>query len=236
MNETSDKKEYISDYILGNNRIILLFQNRICSYSMQDGGLINEKIIPSGITGNLNAFCTDQYYVQTDSLFQSIELTDPDKMYVITDSMNLLTLNDQFEVLNTVRSSELYSLFLKMDNYKFLNRNNTTIIINKENKKIAELKTSANATLIGQKLYDIQDKSLLEFDLADLLSENSPKIHFENLTSKQAFEMIQKHEEDSAFVILDVRTPEEYQSGHIENAILLDFKSPDFREKISALG
>ena len=33
---------------------------------------------------------------------------------------------------------------------------------------------------------------------------------------------------DSNAVLLDVRTPEEFEEGHIPGSILLDYKSPDF--------
>ena len=56
-----------------------------------------------------------------------------------------------------------------------------------------------------------------------------------NITCKQAMELIQKHNQDTDFIILDVRTPEEFKSGHIENAILIDYKSGDFKDKISKL-
>ena len=35
--------------------------------------------------------------------------------------------------------------------------------------------------------------------------------------------------------LIDVRTPEEFKDGHIENAILIDIKSVDFRDKIQKL-
>lgn len=37
------------------------------------------------------------------------------------------------------------------------------------------------------------------------------------------------------YVILDVRTPLEYEQGHIEDAILIDFRSADFEEQLSKL-
>ncbi|MFH0863067.1 MAG: rhodanese-like domain-containing protein [Candidatus Altiarchaeota archaeon] len=37
------------------------------------------------------------------------------------------------------------------------------------------------------------------------------------------------------FVILDVRTPEEYSAGHIEGAVLLDFEADDFKQKADGL-
>ena len=36
-------------------------------------------------------------------------------------------------------------------------------------------------------------------------------------------------------VVLDVRTPEEYAKGHLPGSVLLDFKAPDFKEKVTKL-
>jgi protein disulfide-isomerase len=41
--------------------------------------------------------------------------------------------------------------------------------------------------------------------------------------------------DDKQNVILDVRTPEEFQAGHISGAVNLDFNAPDFQTKAAAL-
>ncbi len=55
------------------------------------------------------------------------------------------------------------------------------------------------------------------------------------ITSKQAFDLIQKNQSNPNFVILDVRTPAEYQSGAIAGAIDIDFYAPDFKTKLNQL-
>jgi rhodanese-related sulfurtransferase len=57
----------------------------------------------------------------------------------------------------------------------------------------------------------------------------------EDITCRKAVKLIQKHSQDTNFVILDVRTPEEFKNGHIEKAISIDYKSSDFQDKISML-
>lgn len=42
-------------------------------------------------------------------------------------------------------------------------------------------------------------------------------------------------EADKDAVLLDVRTPGEFQQGHLANAQLLDFNDPSFADKLSAL-
>ena len=56
-----------------------------------------------------------------------------------------------------------------------------------------------------------------------------------NLDSKQALNLIDKNQNNPDFIILDVRTPEEYNSGHIINAVNIDYKSGNFKEDINKL-
>ena len=45
------------------------------------------------------------------------------------------------------------------------------------------------------------------------------------ISPKMASDLIAKHKNNADFIILDVRTPQEFNNGHIEKAILLDFYS-----------
>jgi rhodanese-related sulfurtransferase len=58
----------------------------------------------------------------------------------------------------------------------------------------------------------------------------------ENVNPLEAFDLIQQNEGDADFVIIDVRTPQEYAQDHLEGAINIDFKSPLFEaDLLSAL-
>lgn len=54
-------------------------------------------------------------------------------------------------------------------------------------------------------------------------------------TPADAYALIQNNKENNAFVIIDVRTPEEYQNGFIKDAINLDFYSETFRDELDKL-
>jgi rhodanese-related sulfurtransferase len=56
-----------------------------------------------------------------------------------------------------------------------------------------------------------------------------------NISSLEADKMIKAHANDPSYVILDVRTPDEFKEGHIKNALNIDYRSQDFREKINKL-
>ncbi len=55
------------------------------------------------------------------------------------------------------------------------------------------------------------------------------------VSAKEAADLIKMHSGNSEFVILDIRTPGEYNSGHLANSILIDFYSNTFADQLSQL-
>ncbi len=57
----------------------------------------------------------------------------------------------------------------------------------------------------------------------------------EDISPQEALTLIQNNQNNPDFVIIDVRTPEEFADGHIENASNIDFYSATFREELDNL-
>jgi rhodanese-related sulfurtransferase len=57
----------------------------------------------------------------------------------------------------------------------------------------------------------------------------------ENITTEEAYILIQENKDNPNFVILDVRTPEEFLGDYIENAVNLDYYSDIFRNDLEKL-
>jgi len=57
----------------------------------------------------------------------------------------------------------------------------------------------------------------------------------EDVNLEEAFALMEDNRSNQNFVIIDVRTPEEYASGHIEKAINLDFYSETFKDELDQL-
>ena len=55
------------------------------------------------------------------------------------------------------------------------------------------------------------------------------------LSPTEAADLIEKHKGDANFVILDIRTPGEYQSGHLKDATMIDYYSKTFVNDIGRL-
>ena len=57
----------------------------------------------------------------------------------------------------------------------------------------------------------------------------------EDITPQEAFTLIQNNQNNPDFVIIDVRTLEEFAEEHIENATNIDFYSETFRDMLNNL-
>ena len=73
----------------------------------------------------------------------------------------------------------------------------------------------------------------LGFVFPSLSAQDSTRIIA--VSAKEAADLIDKHNGDSAFAILDIRTPGEFQSGHLSKSILIDFYSQTFVDQLSRL-
>jgi len=60
-------------------------------------------------------------------------------------------------------------------------------------------------------------------------------LNIEDVTCEEAFKMIKKNKDEPDFVILDVRTPEEYAEDHLEGSRNIDYNSPDFTSKLEEM-
>jgi phage shock protein E len=56
-----------------------------------------------------------------------------------------------------------------------------------------------------------------------------------NISVEDANTLITDNRGNPDFVILDVRIPEEYAAGHIENAVNIDYEAADFRDRVNKL-
>ncbi len=57
----------------------------------------------------------------------------------------------------------------------------------------------------------------------------------QQVSANEAYQLIQQRRNDPDFVILDIRTPQEFVAGHIQGAVNIDFYAPTFQQELSQL-
>ena len=66
-------------------------------------------------------------------------------------------------------------------------------------------------------------------------SDSTSQQMFQQLSAQEAVTLIAARANDPTFVILDVRTPEEFLREHILNAVNIDFNTPHFDAQLDGL-
>ena len=59
--------------------------------------------------------------------------------------------------------------------------------------------------------------------------------NLESVDAKAAYQIIQNNLNNPDFIIVDVRTPEEYSEGHINNSININYTSDKFGDQVKSL-
>ena len=63
----------------------------------------------------------------------------------------------------------------------------------------------------------------------------APEQIIKDVDAQEAFVLLEENQENADFVIIDVRTPEEFTEAHVENAINIVFGSEGFEDEIGEL-
>jgi len=131
-----------------NDVFYLVFKNRIDKYSSKNGSLIQSKEFPEDEFGGLKYFTGGHAYCQDDQgKFSS--LSDTTKRYVCTGSGKTLVIDDQLNIVNTIEK-DLWIHFIDFEEYRFITNNKTTFILDRADRKIAEIEAGSNALGVRQ--------------------------------------------------------------------------------------
>jgi len=76
---------------------------------------------------------------------------------------------------------------------------------------------------------------VLSISCSQLVGPKSPGQVIESVSLEEAFALMVDNQDRDDFVIIDLRTAGEYASGHIKEAINLDYSSSDFSEALEGL-
>ncbi len=168
------KEDPILGFQLLNNEIYLVFKNKMAKYSKETGDLIIEKDFPNENFGELKNFIGNQVYVINDNNnnnnnLVSLPQSDTTKVFVLTNQSKTLSIDNQLNVNNIIAYEDLSIYNLRTKDLRFFAKENKTLIIDSEGKRVAELETSSNAFLVGETLYDSKKDSFLAIDLEELI-------------------------------------------------------------------
>lgn len=103
----------------------------------------------------------------------------------------------------------------------------------KQKKQEANTKKSNFALWIGLASLGVLVLALVVWGIFQFASGSV----FRQISAAEAHKLILEHKNDPDFIVLDVRTPEEFAQGHLpeKTPINLDLHASDFRERLARL-
>lgn len=179
-NKQTGKQKYLSilnknndpviDFKKRDNKIYLLFQHHIAQYNLETGTQILEKKLPLKADHNLVSFVGNETFIfNKDGYLLNLVQNDSTKIYVNTTQTQILSLDHQCNITNTMETNDTGLSFLRYNDYQFIAKGEKTFIINNNGKLIAETAISTNAFIMDNILYDKREKSLIAIDLKHAL-------------------------------------------------------------------
>jgi hypothetical protein len=175
LNLLTFSKEQLGGYQIEQDTVYLLSKKKLYKYSLNDGSELWEQYFKPDSIGEITNFAGKDVYIAPDSTFISPMANDSVKVGLYTKKDKLMILDNILNTKATFPINDLFFCYLDFKGYKFLENGNNTVVINKNGKLLAEMNISGNIALKGSILYEVQDNSLVEVDLDQLVKNESSK-------------------------------------------------------------
>ncbi|MFH4966461.1 PQQ-binding-like beta-propeller repeat protein [Gaetbulibacter sp. M235] len=181
MNKTTGKEVYFKtlnqkdnplyDYKTKNDSLLALFKGQIVNYSLSEGLSLQTKTFSSDTYGDLKFFVGNNLYKKIENSDSNyVTVNDSINSFVQTSKGKTLKIDKDFNVIEEYDFDNLYLRHSIYKNHTLLNQKDVTIILDSNNKPVAELNVSFDSLIIGDKLYDLKDNKLLEINLTEILN------------------------------------------------------------------
>lgn len=165
----ADKSPLI-EFITEKDSISLIFKDKIVEFSTETGISKTSKF-PTEQFGSIDYdIARHGVFIKTDSVFQSLHDYDPLAFYVKTNKSKVLKLDRYLHVEKEINMDDLCILKIRNENFSIVYHNDKALILNRQNKAIAELNTGRKFFVYKNSLFSINKNTITEIDLKEMLN------------------------------------------------------------------
>lgn len=137
---------------------------------METGNMLSEKEFPKEGFGELEYFVGNQVYITNQNGdLMSLPQSDSTKVFVFTSLGKTLSIDSELNTTKTIEYGDLSINYLTTKDLKFIAKDKKTLVVNNAGQRIAEIEATSNAFMIGNTLYDSQDKNFIKIDLRNII-------------------------------------------------------------------
>ncbi|MCE7060827.1 PQQ-binding-like beta-propeller repeat protein [Dyadobacter sp. CY343] len=164
--EWFERKNYISDFLIQEDQMYLLYKDKVDIYRFSDEGLTQRFASRVDEDFKMRSFVSDQVFMKKDSAFVRLSY-DQDHFHVFTEKNELIRFDNDFQTSEKVDITTLYKSYLENEAYLFLGNSDETIVLNRtDSKPVAKYNAPVNSANFGSKLYYYGENKISELDIS----------------------------------------------------------------------
>ena len=153
--------------------MLLLFKDKIVKCSLVDDfSILERRVNVKESRSLLKGFVDHRVFMDvSDSSMTYQTLSDISKTFIITSNDQVLILDEKLDIVGDIDPNHLYVDCMKIKDYKIVTNDHKMFVLDTDNNKVTEINIAFKPVLIGNKLYAVQEKSLFEINVADLIGQ-----------------------------------------------------------------
>lgn len=161
------KRDAIRTYQVINDMLFLVFENRVATYSLADGTLINEKTIELDKNEQFRYFIESGVFVRNDdSVFVDVADMYPERNLLITNNSRVFSITDSLDAELLYGEDNVYQSIIGNDNYKVVSNNDKDFIAcTADGTPIFTFQSKPTMFMTRNKLYVMDSESFWEHGL-----------------------------------------------------------------------
>ena len=169
MTQIDNTDNFILDYELTNDGLLLLSKDKIIDVSLLNSNNPKEKSFDKSEFGKLRFFRTNDVFTIKETKMLSLITTDATKHYIQTDKGLILELNNELEVKNQYNLNDIFFHYKDYSDYKFFRKGNLekTVVCDSNNQLMADINLRGHIFVFGDNFYAIDGESLYAIKISN---------------------------------------------------------------------
>ena len=163
----AEKKEFIRNFQVVNDRLFVVFEDKIAAYSLSDGSMITEKALELHDGEFLDVFVDSGIYWKGNEPFFKELISDfSNHNFMMTSKGRIFVLTDNLETILVYGKPDLYHKITDNSQYTLVSNNNTDfILLDNSYVPVGTIKTSGDLLINKDKLFFFDKDSFWEINL-----------------------------------------------------------------------
>ena len=156
-------------YAVKDSSVVLLQREGLQVHALADQMVLAKMSCDTSVYGELLNFVGKKIYTDQGNYFECLADIDSAWINVYTSKKRVLTMDASLKIVANREWDDFYICYAEKDGYKFLLKDGKTIVIDKKNRKVADINVNDNSVIVGKALHNISKTTYSVIDLSSVI-------------------------------------------------------------------